>query len=431
MHQRFPWIGVFGLVASLSGVHTALGQTIETLVTIQDPDLADVIDFTPSTLFDPRIDGDFFSFQAIGPGDDTYIRGDITTGQLEPVLSIGDTVPGTDEPIAGTIAGQVEGPRFVGFGITNPLVGERVSGYFGSTGPGEAFQAFSEQGGGLSVGIIFSVDGNQAVFGVNDLDAGTTRIISADLTTPFTQTELITSATTVLGLDGEPLAQTAISLGSADAGFVVFNAIGEFSSEAIVLRTPEGALEQIATTGFLPPGDSGPEFVSLSVPVTADGDVAFLGLEFGESDDSLFVSIDGTLIEIADADTTLPGQVGDLVGIGGMSNPAFTPGLAIDDGRVVFTAFDDENEFLVLWDEINGLQVLLQTGDLIDGETVLDILVDPRGLSGDRIVFSAATGTFEDPNIGVFLVTIPEPASALVLSILCTTVLTRRRYTAR
>ena len=59
------------------------------------------------------------------------------------------------------------------------------------------------------------------------------------------------------------------------------------------------------------------------------------------------------------------------------------------------------------------LHAVIEYGDLLDGKTVWGFGFGPDGLSGDHLGFTAA---FDDGSSAVYLATIPEPGTALLLA---------------
>jgi hypothetical protein len=60
------------------------------------------------------------------------------------------------------------------------------------------------------------------------------------------------------------------------------------------------------------------------------------------------------------------------------------------------------------------IAALLEVSDLLAGRTSSDFDLGAETLSGDQLAFTAF---FEDGTRGIYLATIPEPASALLLAI--------------
>jgi hypothetical protein len=117
-----------------------------------------------------------------------------------------------------------------------------------------------------------------------------------------------------------------------------------------------------------------------SGPVSQNGQVAFGG-ESTEVNHGLYVSLQGTLIKVADYLSILPGDTGP---------GAFFDQMAIDPGAVAFTAhnFSTHRQGVYLWDgeEIHEIY------DSTDG-TVNNLRIGPQGLHRNQLVFSVESGT--------------------------------------
>jgi hypothetical protein len=151
-----------------------------------------------------------------------------------------------------------------------------------------------------------------------------------------------------------------------------------------------GVAEVVADTNTAIPGGSG-NFTGFQEVVSIDdGNVVFLGE--GAGGDELYAEIAGVLMQISAGEQNLFGA-------------------SIDGNTVAYHANDaGEDAIYVVRDGVR--ERIVGTGDLLDGKVVNGFVFGPNALDGDQLAF---TTYFTDDSFAVFLATIPEPGTGLLL----------------
>jgi len=223
---------------------------------------------------------------------------------------------------------------------------------------------------------------------------------------------LETSASWDTALPGSPggIAYTG-SLFASDATSVAFQGSDGIST-GIYVATADVA-RVVADTTMTVPGQS-ILFAGLDSGVAFDaGNVTFMAGSTLSTDPlvllyGIYAEIGGELVRIADSQTLIPGSAETFDGFTEQHQE-----LSIHGETVAFSggASLGPNGLYVYRD--GELHKVIEAGDLLDGRTVSGFGFGPRGLSGDALAFNA---TFEDGTYGVFLATIPEPGTGLLLA---------------
>jgi hypothetical protein len=162
------------------------------------------------------------------------------------------------------------------------------------------------------------------------------------------------------------------------------------SGAAGVYVASAGVARVVADTNTPVPGGSG-SFTAFDAGISIDaGNVVFEGI--GSSSGGIFAEIGGVLVLVSATEGLNFASVsGDIVAYHGDNS--------FGEGLYVFLGGQRE--------------VVIATGDALDGKTVNGFLFGPNGLSGDQLAFTAY---FEDGTSGVYIATIPEPDTALLLA---------------
>jgi hypothetical protein len=216
---------------------------------------------------------------------------------------------------------------------------------------------------------------------------------------------------------------------------VSFRALGFFAG---IYTSTAGALAVSADGMTWLDGNVGGEIVFVWRPGSLDGSqVAYRGytnnafaVMVAESADAARIVADPTtpapggtgnfeffdsLVEMDDGNVVFQGQSAEGWGvfaeIGGVLMPIAPVqalALAIDGDVIAFLGSDG------LYAYHDGvLERLIGAGDSLDGKNIVDVFFGEHGLSGDQLAFSA---NFDDGSRAIYLATIPEPGTALLLA---------------
>ena len=165
------------------------------------------------------------------------------------------------------------------------------------------------------------------------------------------------------------------------------------------------------------PGGTG-NFGSLGDPSLDGGQIAFTGRDVPGYSRGLYMAAGSVVSVIADQSTPVPGGTGNF---GLFGDPS------LDGGNVAFEGRDAGGYQIGLFVRYDG--VLLQVvglGDMLDGKTIRLLSMGQEALSGNQLAFRAI---FSDDSQGIFIATIPEPSTGLLLSMGCALLgFTRRRH---
>lgn len=246
---------------------------------------------------------------------------------------------------------------------------------------------------------------------------------------------------------------------SFDGGFAAFRGAGDSSQRGVY--TNVGGLNTVADRNTTIPGGTG-NFAGFPPAYTLafdDGDVAFMATGFSNQR-GIYADIDG-LGAVADTNTPIPGGTGNFTrfdltnyivslddenvaftGVGsgdqrGIYSYTIAGGLevvvdanmAIPGARGYFKSFSapsvsgDNVAFLGvgatspvgIYANYNGdLIKVVEVNDELDGKTVISLTTGTESLDGDELVFRAV---FSDGSKGIFVATIPEPATLSLLAL--------------
>ena len=83
---------------------------------------------------------------------------------------------------------------------------------------------------------------------------------------------------------------------------------------------------------------------------------------------------------------------------------------SLDNGNLAFIGVDAANQSGIYTDVGGVLAEVVTTGEFLDGKYVSSWDLGSQGLSGNQIAFQVV---FDDGSQGVYVATVPEPASVL------------------
>jgi hypothetical protein len=182
-----------------------------------------------------------------------------------------------------------------------------------------------------------------------------------------------------------------------------------------IYTTIGGSLQVVADTSTPIPGGSGTFTGELLGPVLSNGNVAFLGE--GGSSWGIYTTLGGSLRPVADWNTSIPGSTESFVWF---SYPA------LDGDIVAFLGGPTTIHYEGVYAEVNGsLMTIVDRNDLLDGKEILDFWMGEESLVGDTLAFGVE---FVDNSRAIYLATIPEPATLILLALGGVAALRRRRH---
>jgi hypothetical protein len=197
-------------------------------------------------------------------------------------------------------------------------------------------------------------------------------------------------ATPVPGGDGDLYLDGPVSLDATGAAFRAFS-----GSVAGLYVADGGVTRVVADTATPVPGGTG-SFIAFSGILASDsGNTVF---EASASNGGLYAEIGGVLMLISDEVIDGASIHGDDVAWYGLDCPLT----------------GDPSCYSGLYLLRDGQRItVIEDSDVLDGRAVSHFLLGPQALSGDQLAFTAY---FDDGTSGVYLATIPEPGTGLLLA---------------
>jgi hypothetical protein len=193
-------------------------------------------------------------------------------------------------------------------------------------------------------------------------------------------------------------------------GYVAFEDTS-ISLSGVYLVDANNVLSTVADTHTPVPGATGSFSTFRFGRVSSDGaDVAFAGYHPTKS--GIYAKIDGVLKAIAvNGQTALNGQTMFL-------SEAYDPDVSLDNKHVAFwfragTAQNEINARGTIYTNYRDrIERVIGDGDLLQGKFVQSVFMSTDALSGDKLVF---TVMYTDESTAIYMATLPEPASLMVL----------------
>lgn len=190
-----------------------------------------------------------------------------------------------------------------------------------------------------------------------------------------------------LSLDGQDIAYTAHS-----------------SSNKMVRKKVLNRDTIVASLNTTIPGDT-TSFTNLSSPSLSSGSVAFLGI--GDQRMGIYSDWTGSLSVVADSETSVP------------DNITVTPSTfdefgspSLDGDQVAFWATSDDRQGIYLASLDGPILKVVDTNDSLGGKAITALEFWKEGLNGDGLAFVA---TFADGTEGIYVASIPEPTTFVLL----------------
>jgi hypothetical protein len=173
-----------------------------------------------------------------------------------------------------------------------------------------------------------------------------------------------------------------------------------------IYKFADGSLQRVADKLMPAPGDGAGTFNSfLNNPIAYDGQT----LGFVASDSvrgyGLFLERNDILESVAVDGQPAPG--GGTFDINGY----FDVGVSTDAGHLAFSSVFSGGT--AIYTDLGGeLERILASGDTLFGQTINSLTMNVEGLSGNQIAFLAK---FTNGNSGIYIATVPEPSTLLLL----------------
>jgi hypothetical protein len=350
----------------------------------------------------PGVDAGVVAFHAV----------DLSTGSFGIYTGSGGaltTVADTTTPIPGGSG------AFSGF--TNPSISAGNVAFYGWGPPDYLGGVYASLGGGLSE-IVDYGDPAPGGGGPLNLDAGMPSIHGTSVAfgayTGASPYAIYTSVAGVLELTadestlvpggaGSLFLRGPVSLDATGAAFDAFS-----GSVAGIYVADAGVVRVVADTATPIPGGTG-NFTSFDRgPASDSGNVAFEGL--GSDTGGIYAEIAGSLVVVTDTEFVFYSE-GER-------------GLSVSGDAVAYHGSDGFTIALYLY-RGGQREVVIASGDLLDGRVVSGFRFGQDGLSGDQLAFTAF---YEDGTSAVYLANIPEPGTALLLAAGLLALGTARRF---
>ena len=332
-----------------------------------------------------------------------------TGGALTPVVDLTTPVPGTSQPFLG-FGDPALSQGTVAFTGTDSIGFTGVYTWNGGTLTTVADNATPDPNGG---GTLFPGSGLPAIHGARvSFGAASTADPGHGDAIYTSDAGVITRTagwdTLIPGDLGSDLMLSGPF--SSDATGVAFRGT-EFSGPAGVegiYVAGAGGLRVVADTTTTIPGTTDTFTSFESRFASGDGNVAFLGI--GSANGGLYAEIAGVLVLVSDTEL--------VVFESGMSS------LSVSEDAVAYHGSNGVTGSALHFYRDGQRQVVIASGDVLDGKVVDYFYFGRDGLSGDQLAFTAL---FDDGSYGVYLATIPEPGTALLLAAGLAALAVRRR----
>jgi hypothetical protein len=140
-----------------------------------------------------------------------------------------------------------------------------------------------------------------------------------------------------------------------------------------------------------------------AVDINDSGDLAFRGTWFANAN-HMFVVDNAVVARFESGTPSIP---------------------AVNDDGFYAALFDGGGTKSIRVGSSSPMTTVISTGSPLDGSTVTDLAFSPNGFNNNE--WLAFTATLQDGRQGVYLATVPEPASAAVLGIVAAAFAARRR----
>jgi probable HAF family extracellular repeat protein len=182
---------------------------------------------------------------------------------------------------------------------------------------------------------------------------------------------------------------------------------GVSGSRRGIYKFADGSLQRVADNTMPAPGNGAGTFTGfLNDQIAYDGQtLGFVGIDSVRGY-GLYLQRNGRLEAVAMNGQRAPG--GGTFTIYGYGDV----GVSTDAGHVAFSSTFSGGS--AIYADLGGsLERILATGDTLFGQTIQSLQMDAEGLSGDQIAFAAE---FAGGNSGIFVATVPEPSTLLLLA---------------
>ncbi|GAC1466793.1 MAG: hypothetical protein NVS2B14_11570 [Chamaesiphon sp.] len=192
---------------------------------------------------------------------------------------------------------------------------------------------------------------------------------------------------------------------------------------------PKSLLAEIATGGTPTPGGSSQNLLfdnfTFSTPVIDNGTVAFYAASNPASQPNndvvqgIYSYINGSLNQLVDTNTPVPGGTGNFVRFGNFGN---RNGISLSNGMVVFQGADaatvqdlNGGESIYAVPATGGLVTkIIGPGDQLNGHTLSNLNIDQNSFSTGQLAIEAF---YKDGGAGIYVANsvtaVPEPSSTL------------------
>jgi hypothetical protein len=358
-------------------------------------------------------------------------RGSLTSTGLSIVVDQSTNSPIAAGPFTTIFGLDIDGDSVGLFGSAFTPGSPSPRGLFTQLSDGSGLATIATSSDPIRPGTRFAVDSGVVVFeGFSDTDPSLTGIYSAPLA-GGALTSIVDLTTAVPGKPGKTFTNFAFRGGGFNDGVVAFR--GRYDGgEGIYTVIPGQAPVLIVDTQTALPttnnGSQTPDDLSGFGPPSIDNGEVVFSVEFDNlqnfEGEGFYVFRDNVVSLIVDNDTPQPNDSGDTFRfLGARTFPATAADYVIDNGRILFDSSAGIYQFSQ-GDIVPVVQVL----DDIEGDLLFNWGLSHSSLSGDDLIFYgvAVSPDFQSGSLGVYLTTIPEPASLAFLTLGAIPLLKRR-----
>jgi len=355
----------------------------------------------------PSLSGENIAFRAGGGGTTGIFS---TFGGLHSVADYNTTIPmgtGTFSFIEGSVSTSGEHVGFAAAGsggqsgayLSNgslSVIADRSTPIPDGSGNFRAFSSLKIRGGKAAF-IGYTNPNDPGEIGIYQKSSSAISVVADQATqVPGSATPLTFANYPALAMDDQQVAFTA----TANIGGGIFTSVGVYS-------TAGGILHAVADRSTPVPGGTG-LMTSFAFDLAADDGIVAFRHSSTDFEVGIAANFDGVLTELVNQDTVIPGAAGET------HETFYTFGpIALSGRNLVFGGLNiDESHEGIYALFNNEIMPIIELGDMLDGKIVVDLNFTNEAFDDSQLAFYVG---FTDGSSGIYLATIPEPATGFLL----------------